>query len=1837
MADKVIYDDVMAKLGGHKRYLSKLANNTANYVDKGKLEGETLIGATELADTLSDRLVLVQSIFDDLLGNSNLSEDDIDTFETYITSIRNKLTKLKFSIADSKKVLVEEKKPPADFSSPLEKNSTGVFDSAIKYPEIKLPQFSGGVNGVKDFRPFYQIFKVLVEDKEGIPEIYKVQYLRECLPVGSEARQLIEYIPPTAENYSLHMGTLMSRYYDDVGEVNRLRRVLKQVSSWQVCNSVESQRKLVAHVTQNLSLLEQLEDVDVADMKGLALDVLAVLPERLKFKVAKLPKEKRDVGTILKLVEESISRKLEVNSFAEPKKPAPKPQSFLYHSSKHSASYSQSRSSGQSQSKSSSQAQVLPCVYCGDVGHSPHHCTKKSKDDRAAVVLKGRRCWNCLSDQHQVKSCPLPSRCQCDHHKQKDKHSQSLCGLVPPWRFRGTRPGGAYVIGDPVITGQGTGTGLNTDIHTGLDIGATYLSTVEVDLPAKGGGQLKVRFLLDQCATHSYGKETTIDRLKVVDGPAVDIAVSTFSGIRQISARMVQLVLPGGIGNINVIVTDSICEPMGGHNVDESCSKELEGYQLSDPSCLKEGCLPIDILLGVDNYWKMVTDEIVRLRSGLVLISTKFGWALSGTAPSRRSLIHEGTYLAHTLHCGESWRDSTVYGLASQDTWCDSHALCSSEKSGDIDYSVEFMGPHSHVDVVDGATDSDLEEVKCGLERFWDLDTLGIKLDREISPVLEDFQHTLSQDPESGRYTVSLPRKQNIVHLPSNFSSSRLRLNSLMMKLQRPGNEDYARKYVGIIEDQLKQGIIEKVSLSESEMKSLQEDGSSCCGEFYIPHHGVLKEGKVRVVMDGSASAYKGALSLNQCLLVGPSLNNLLAEVLLTFRLHPVVLVADIMKAFLQVGVAEADRDLLRFLWYDDGGKLEVYRFTRVPFGTGPSPFLLNATLKHHFEKVVKDQTLLFLLLRSLYVDDLLTGGETAAAVLQLRVEVEKILGQAAMELHGWDSNSAEVRASMGVESESDEKVLLGVCWNRKRDDMGLNLKKILGHSKGAASKRELLRGTSKFFDPHGLFCPVVLLPKLMFQKVCSSRYGWDDPLPEGIAKDWSEWQEQLVLLEEVRVQRNVLLPNYDRLELHGFSDASQLAYSAVIYIKSSRGDDSSTHLIMCKNRVAPQKKLTIPRLELMGALLLARLMAVVAAFLKHLKIDAIVYYSDSMNVLYWLRSEHRMWAVFVACRIKEINALSSFTSWKYVPTDQNPADIATRGLKPSELKESQLWWHGPEFLRTGRVDPEIDASSPTTECLQEKKKVVQVVVQVQSGVGTVLKCEDFSSLNKLLSRTVLYLRFVYWVAKKFSKDPGERFDFSIQELYGQARRLWVKFVQAEYYSVEIGFCKNNPATRPSGMRVPSSLLKQLDLRLDQQGILRVGTRLQNAVIPDSVKYPVLLPKESHLSKLLITETHLRLCHAGVRQVLSSVRGLYWIPQARRTIAKIVRACVNCRKVTAGCYPTPDPPPLPDFRVAKVSAFDHIGVDHCGPFYVKEGRGKPQKAYVLIFTCAVSRGVHLELVRNMSVEYFMIGFRNFVSRRGLPEFILSDNSQTFKCASKELTAILNDPQCQKYLNRRNIRWQRYLEYSPWWGGWIENLNGVFKSAIHKVLGGSTVSFTELSTLLFECEAIMNSRPISYVYDDVNEGQAITPSILICGKDLTQLPPNMFDFKFGRKKPLTCKERLKYLEKLKTYFWTRWSREYLTELSARHAATRKGVPVREPKVGDVVLVKEGGETVKIPRHKWPLGKIVTLYEGRDGKVRSVDVKLAQPKYGKPNVLRHKSPRHLVPLECEESDQ
>ena len=427
---------------------------------------------------------------------------------------------------------------------------------------------------------------------------------------------------------------------------------------------------------------------------------------------------------------------------------------------------------------------------------------------------------------------------------------------------------------------------------------------------------------------------------------------------------------------------------------------------------------------------------------------------------------------------------------------------------------------------------------------------------------------------------------------------------------------------------------------------------------------------------------------------------------------------------------------------------------------------------------------------------------------------------------------------------------------------------------------------------------------------------------------------------------------------------------------------------------------------------------------------------------------------------------------------------------------------------------------------------------------------------------------------------------------------------------------------------LPSSIIKSLRLFCDTDGLLRCNTRIPVGATSYSASNPILLPKVSILAQIYIMHVHLSLCHGTVRDILSYLREEFWIPQARQLIRSVLSACLACKKATAKPYPQLPPPVLPKSRTERIDVFNHVGLDYAGPFYVKETRRskKVEKAYVLLFTCAVSRAVHLELVARLDVAEFSMGFRNFVSRRGVPSLIRSDNALSFKRVAKELDQILTHPKMEKYIGDHRIRWEFYLERAPWWGGFIERLVGVVKRSLLRVVGKTTMHRPELTTLLYEIEAVVNSRPITYLYDRVDEGEAITPSHLVTGKSLVQLPP-LHEVRVDYLDPQLCRERLKWLDKRKTDFWNRFVKEYLTELTQHHANVKLPDSTRQVAVGDVVLVKRE----KLPRAYWKVGLVQSVNPGRDGVVRSASVKLSSGKHREKYKVINRSPSHLVPLE------
>ena len=311
---------------------------------------------------------------------------------------------------------------------------------------------------------------------------------------------------------------------------------------------------------------------------------------------------------------------------------------------------------------------------------------------------------------------------------------------------------------------------------------------------------------------------------------------------------------------------------------------------------------------------------------------------------------------------------------------------------------------------------------------------------------------------------------------------------------------------------------------------------------------------------------------------------------------------------------------------------------------------------------------------------------------------------------------------------------------------------------------------------------------------------------------------------------------------------------------------------------------------------------------------------------------------------------------------------------------------------------------------------------------------------------------------------------------------------------------------------------------------------------------------------------------------------------------------------------------VPTFLVKQAKPFSTIGVDFAGPLFVRKEGNQTEKVYIALFTCSSTRAVHLDLVEDMCASTFLRCFRKFVARKGTPALVVSDNAKTFKASAKYLRKLYSDPQLRNYLDTNRIRWRFNLDRSPWWGGFFERLVGSVKRPLRKVLGNARLTHDELLTVLLEIESTLNSRPLTYEYDEIG-GEMLTPSHLIFWFRLSSLP-DVIPSEEEECVPSTNK-RFHYLSKVRDHFWNRWRREYLTDLREYHRGKCES-QVRTVSIGDVVIVFE--ENVK--RGLWKIGKVEEVIWGRDGVVRGAKVKVMTK--GKP-VLLNRPVQKLYPLE------
>ena len=672
------------------------------------------------------------------------------------------------------------------------------------------------------------------------------------------------------------------------------------------------------------------------------------------------------------------------------------------------------------------------------------------------------------------------------------------------------------------------------------------------------------------------------------------------------------------------------------------------------------------------------------------------------------------------------------------------------------------------------------------------------------------------------------------------------------------------------------------------------------------------------------------------------------------------------------------------------------------------------------------------------------------------------------------------------------------------------------------------------------------------------------------------------------------------------FVDASEKAFAAVAYIRAT-SKSSAVHVsfVAAKVRVAPLKPLSIPRLELQAAVLGTRLADTITEQLD-LPIGSTTFWSDSRTVLLWIKSEARLYKTFVAHRIGEIAETTDPSQWRWVPTKDNPADDATRGLASDELTLGSRWMTGPEYLQSPPeqwpldVKPAVADSSPSIEL---KGEFVATAVSSECVRNAVLPDPSrFSSWMRLVRATAWVLRFVkilkHRALRTSAPPPGEL----VPEELESAERLWWQQVQADCFPAEV-------RSTESGKPVDKdSRLSHLSLVLTD-GVVRHHSRLVNSSdLPDMVKQPVVLDPSHPFTRLLIAWYHVASCHQGQKRVCNELRQRYLIVGLRRAVRSSWNTCQKCSNDRAQPA-TPEMAPLPSTRLTLfVRAFTVVGMDYFGPMTVAVGR-RHEKRYGVLFTCLSTRAVHLEVAHALTTDACIMAIRRMIGRRGRPRQIWSDKGTNLPGAERELRESLNDldqDQLTTNLALLRIEWSFNPPSAPHMGGAWERLVRSVKSTLRVILHERAPKDEVLLTLMIEAESLVNSRPLTHVPVDPNDPESLTPNHFLLGTSSSVQPPGEFT-----ERDLCCRKQWRLSQILADMFWRRWLKEYAPSLGI--CKKWRGVG-QEISVGDVVIIVDD----QLPRGSWPRGLVTVVFPGRDGKVQVADVKTATGTFRRPVV-------------------
>ena len=1377
------------------------------------------------------------------------------------------------------------------------------------------------------------------------------------------------------------------------------------------------------------------------------------------------------------------------------------------------------------------------CIFCEKENHFINTCRKFASLDekfRKQAVQERKLCFVCLRKGHISKFCRNKKKCEVDGCKMI--HHPLLHNNAKKEERPSAREEGAP---DPFPASAPDS--VHSSFVQGSD-GPQSIVMVKVRGPR---GTAKAFALLDSGASCTLIKKELADAIGA-SGPASTFTYYGVGGtaIVESGSQTVNIDIKGRgrkYERLNVAHTVTSL-PLRSYSIDINGIKKKYPHLADVPVTNLQNAVP-SILIGNNNASLIIAREVREGAPGEPLAwRSKLGWSVSGPLGNRGSSVN---------YISDEYLDSLI-------------------------------------------------------KESFTTENFGVQLShRKGANLMEKRSYAILENTTKkvgDRWETGLLWKDDDPCLPPSEMTAVNRFRSIEKKMR---DSSYKKTYVQKIQEYIEKGYARKLSPAEAERKTART--------YYIPHFGVVnpnKPGKFRLVFDARSKCF--GRSLNDFLLTGPDLIRPLASVLINFRRHKVAFCADIQDMFHRILIREEDLEAQRFVFRnEEGSQIDHYTMNVMIFGATCSPssaiFVKNKNAEEFITQYPKAVEVIH---NDFYVDDLLTGAPTLEEAIKLREQVCDINKSGGFQLTKFISNSVglietvppKLRAVEYKDFNSKEDIIieriLGLWWDPCADvfTFRVNLHKLpQGILNGdIPTKRKLCSIVMSLFDPLGFVGHFKIKGIMLLQNTWRSKIGWDDEIPHSIYESWQLWLNKLKSVTEVKIPRYYGCAENDEVELHTFVDASEEAFAAVSYLRICRKDDFETRLVWSKTRVAPLKKLTIPRLELQAAVLGCRLATTIIKELRNQPISRKVFWTDSRTVLTWIRGTDKKHPEFIANRVGEIQENTDPTDWYWVFTKENVADKATRFSAEVSFEQDDTWFTGPAFLRSNEWPQQPEVSKLEEESEEHGNTVAYVLQKIGEEDVMVPDPETFSSYNRLLRATgaVLVCAQIWKQKAKGKSLKTYKLASPLQpaDLEWAEKRL-IKKIQSDEFLAEI------KQLRTMDKKINKSPIRRLNPFVDEDGVLRVQGRLKNAEIPYDMKFPIILGKRHRITELLILSEHNNQCHQGIDTVINELKQRFAIPSIRQTVKRVIRQCQVCK--LNKCKPIhPQMGWLPSFRVNPTSfPFQYTGIDFFGPLEVTVGRAH-QKRWGVIFTCLITRAIHLEIAHSLSTDEAMMALSRFIDTRGRPSCIVSDNGTNFVGAARELRESLTEVDFEIIRNSQKfqaIEWRFNPPRAPHMGGAWERLIKSVKTCLSALLKEKFPKDITLLTLFKSVENIVNSRPLTTVSDNEEDVKAITPNDILrgwthAGPPLPAVPEDSDDH---------ARQMWKRGQLLAETFWKRWSKEFLPQLLLRQKWNDAQDGIVE---GDLVFLVDENQ----PRNHWERGYVSKVYPGKDGIVRVVEV-------------------------------